>query len=68
MLDETQTPIMMVFNYIDSMIGDNIDFLELKQKALEMERSYYKVVELRGYNKCLDDIEKTIKESKTNKQ
>lgn len=53
MLPESQTPMMMVFNYIDSMINDNIDWLELKQKALKLESQSLEDAEKRGYQKCL---------------
>jgi hypothetical protein len=53
MPQEKQTPMIMVFNYIDSMINDNIDWLELKEKALKLESQSLEDAEKKGYVRCL---------------
>jgi len=34
---QRKTPMMLLFEYFDAMIHENIDWFELKSKALEME-------------------------------
>lgn len=53
MLTEHKTPMMMLFDYIDLMIHDNIDWLELKQKALKLESQSLEDAEKRGYERRL---------------